>query len=187
MGEFEGTLTLDGAAVKAEAKVIADEDHKYRIVLLSPPGDAKAKRIELAGTGKDGSVAVSGDWTGSVTKDSLDLAAKSGGKAEMKRVERTSPTLGQKPPAGAIVLLPFEEGKPANQDQWNNKQWVCRGRRQHPDAGEATRRPIATSAATSCTWNSACPSCPPRGGKAGAIAASINTAATRSRCSIRSA
>ena len=124
MGEFEGTLTLDGATVKAEAKVIADEDHKYRIVLLSPPGDAKAKRIELAGMGKEGSVAVSGDWTGEVTKDSLELASKQGGKAEMKRVERKSPTLGQKPPARAIVLLPFEEGKLANQDQWSNKQWV---------------------------------------------------------------
>ncbi len=125
MGEFGGTLTLDGATVKAEAKVIADEDHKYRVVLLYPPCDAKAKRIELNGLGKDGSVAVSGDWTGTVTKDALELASKQGGKAEMKRVERKSPTLGQKPPAGAIVLLPFEEGKLANQDHWSNKQWVA--------------------------------------------------------------
>ena len=76
MGEFEGTLTVDGVAVKAEGKVIADEDHEYRIVLLTPAGDAKAKRIELNGTGKDGTVAVSGDWTGTVTRDSLRLASK---------------------------------------------------------------------------------------------------------------
>jgi hypothetical protein len=124
MGEFEGTLTLDGVAVKAEAKVIADEDHKYRIVLLTPAGDAKAKRIELNGTGKDGTVAVSGDWTGTVTRDSLQLASKNN-TAQMKRITRKSPTLGQKPPAGAIVLLPFEKGKPTNLDHWNNKQWVC--------------------------------------------------------------
>jgi hypothetical protein len=31
---------------------------------------------------------------------------------------RTSPTLGAKPPAGATVLLPFEEGKAANLDAW---------------------------------------------------------------------
>ncbi|MGO9107667.1 MAG: DUF1080 domain-containing protein [Thermoguttaceae bacterium] len=126
MGEFEGTLTSNGLDVKAEAKVIADEDHKYRIVLLAPAGDAKAKRIELAGTGKDGIVAVTGEWSGKVTKDAMLLAAKQGNNtAEMKRVERKSPTLGQKPPAGAIVLLPFEEGKPTNLDHWNNKQWVC--------------------------------------------------------------
>ena len=126
MGEFKGTLTLNGQDMQAEAKVIADEDHKYRVVLLAPPGDAKGKRIELNGTGKDGIVAVSGDWSGKVTKDSLLLAATQGNDgATMKRVERKSPTLGQKPPAGAIVLLPFEEGKPTNLDHWNNKQWVC--------------------------------------------------------------
>ena len=121
MGEFAGTLTLDGQAAEAGAKVIADEDHKYRVILLTPAGDAKAKRIELNGTGKDGTVAVTGDWSGSVTKDSLELTTKQGNKAEMKRIRRKSPTLGEKPPAGAIVLLPFEKGKPTNLDHWGNK------------------------------------------------------------------
>jgi hypothetical protein len=44
----------------------------------------------------------------------------------MKRVEqRQSPTLGEKPPAGAVVLLPFEEGKTTNLDQWTNDEWPC--------------------------------------------------------------
>ena len=61
MGEFEGTLTLDGAAEKAEAKVIADEDHKYRIVLLSPPCNAKAVPIE--GIGKNTAASLTGTHT----------------------------------------------------------------------------------------------------------------------------
>ncbi len=39
MGEFAGTFTpAAGQAVKAEAKVIADENHKYQIFLLYPAG-----------------------------------------------------------------------------------------------------------------------------------------------------
>ena len=51
----------------------------------------------------------------------------------MRRIERKSPTLGQKPPAGAVVLLPFEEGKPTNLDQWVENQWVCQ-----PDGSVST-------------------------------------------------
>ncbi len=138
MGEFEGTFTPQGGqAVKAEAKVIADEGNKYRIVILYPAAAAKPTRIEVTGLGKDGEVSVIGtDWSGkrqalqlsgTITKDSLRIVAEGpkGGKAEMKRVERKSPTLGQKPPAGAVVLLPFEEGKQTNLDRWTNKEWIC--------------------------------------------------------------
>jgi hypothetical protein len=126
MGEFAGTMSLTNAlTVKAEGKVIADEDGKYRIVILYPAGDPKATRIELAGVGKDGSVAIKdGGATGSVSKDSLTVELKQG-TAKMTRVERKSPTLGKQPPAGAVVLLPFEEGKPTNIEQWANKHWVC--------------------------------------------------------------
>ena len=37
-GEYEGTFTPQGGqATKAEAKVIADGDNKYRVVILYPP------------------------------------------------------------------------------------------------------------------------------------------------------
>ena len=127
MGQFEGTFTpAGGQAVKAEAKVIADQDNTYRVVVIYPAADAKARRLELPAAGKDDAVSIqSGDWSGTVTKDAVKFAAKNGTKVEMKRVERKSPTLGQKPPAGALVLLPFEEGKPTNLDQWAKSQWTC--------------------------------------------------------------
>ena len=127
MGEFEGTFTpAGGQAVKAEAKVVADQDNKYRLSVLYPAADAKATRLELPGLGKGNTVSIdSGDWSGTVGKDALGITAKDGAKAEMKRIERKSPTLGQKPPAGALVLLPFEKGKPTNLDQWAKSEWTC--------------------------------------------------------------
>ena len=77
-------------------------------------------------TGRYSSAARS-DWKGTINQGgALKLASeKVEAKAELKRVERKSPTLGQKPPAGSIVLLPFEEGKPTNLDQWAKNPWVC--------------------------------------------------------------
>jgi hypothetical protein len=138
MGEFEGTFTPQGGqAVKAEAKVIADADNNYRVVILYPAATPKATRIELTGRGEDDEISIGRtdwlgkpideQWSGRITKDALRIACEDakGGKAEMKRIERRSPTLGAKPPAGAIVLLPFEEGKVTNLDQWTNREWTC--------------------------------------------------------------
>ena len=71
MGEFAGTFTpAGGQPVKAEAKVIADQKHTYRVVILYPAGDAKATRLELPGLGKDGKVAIQGgEWSGKITKE----------------------------------------------------------------------------------------------------------------------
>ena len=50
MGEFAGTLTTpDGKAVKAEGKVIADQDNGYRVVLLFPPATPRPSGSNSAG------------------------------------------------------------------------------------------------------------------------------------------
>ena len=111
MGEYAGTFTPVGAqAVKAEAKVLADEDGHARIVILYPAGQAQTSRIELAGQCAGDEVALTGSdwgggklpvkWSGKVTRAALSItgAGDKGGTAAMKRVAHSSPTLGQKPP-----------------------------------------------------------------------------------------
>jgi len=133
MGDYEGNFTpAKGASAKAEAKVIAEGVPKgktnptYRAV-LTLAGDSAVK-AELSGelAGENLSLASKdGQWTGSLAKGDLAAEAKgdTGGKFDLERIERSSPTEGQKPPEGAIVLLAFEEGKAPSLDEWVNKTW----------------------------------------------------------------
>ncbi|HSV13757.1 MAG TPA: DUF1080 domain-containing protein, partial [Tepidisphaeraceae bacterium] len=60
-------------------------------------------------------------WTGSI-KSSHFTGNKGGQKFDIQHIERTSPTLGAKPPAGAVVLF---DGK--NMDAWakkSGKDWL---------------------------------------------------------------
>ena len=54
------------------------------------------------------------DYSGSIADGKLTLKADDGTTVELKRVVRTSPTMGAKPPAGAVVLF---DGTSA--DQWD--------------------------------------------------------------------
>lgn len=133
MGEYEGTCSpTKGSPLKAEADIVAEGVAKgktnpsYRAVLITA-GDSAVK-IELTGelAGEELSLrSKDGKWSGSLAKGNLVAEAKGddGGKFDLKRIERHSPTEGQRPPEGAVVLLPFEEGKPANLDAWTNKNW----------------------------------------------------------------
>lgn len=65
-------------------------------------------------------------WHGEVAEGKLLITRGDehyGGQFELKLTEHHSPTEGQAPPKGAVVLLPFEEGKPSNLDAWKNKEW----------------------------------------------------------------
>jgi len=133
MGEYAGTFTpTEGAAFKGEAKVIAEGGGAYRAVLLyTPAGEgAKQVRFELTGTLKDEELPLAGSaggaqWKGTLAQEQLTASAEGpkGGKFDLKRAVRHSPTEGQKPPAGALVLLPYEEGKETSLDEWD-KKWL---------------------------------------------------------------
>jgi hypothetical protein len=120
-GEYVGEI---GGGDKIAAQVIADGNGKFTAVILPGglPGDGWDENTRITGTGvmKDGKVAIETDEGGGVIADGkLVGMSKSGDKVEMKRVERKSPTLGAKPPEGAIVLF---DGTSA--DAWHNGKLV---------------------------------------------------------------
>jgi len=128
MGEYVGQWRpAGGKAVEALARVIGEGDNKYRVRLFTShawsskfgelEGTAKDKRVELAGKVGDT------DGKGTIEGGEVLVAKSSAGEFEGKYTLRKSPTEGQKPPAGAVVLLPYAPGKKTNLAEWNNQKW----------------------------------------------------------------
>jgi len=110
-GEYVG----DGSA----AQVIALGDGKFHIVGWTPglPGtsDEVEKKVEGDATRQGDKVVFDYEgWTGEIADGTLTGTNKENEKFTLKKTERKSPTLGEKPPQGAIVLF---DGKSA--DAWN--------------------------------------------------------------------
>ena len=104
-GFYEGALK-DG---KFEARVIAMGKDAFKIYLRQDLGGGKVGKVELDGKVEGDAVTFKNkggdvEWTGTYGAGAIKGAA--GGAAyEMKRVERKSPSMGKKPPQGAIVIL----------------------------------------------------------------------------------
>ena len=104
-GLYEGALK----DVKFEARVIAMGKDAYKIYVRQALADGKVGKVELDGKVEGDAVTFKSkggdvEWTGSYAAGTIKGSA--GGAAfEMKRVERKSPSMGKKPPAGAVVLL----------------------------------------------------------------------------------
>ncbi|MBM4018654.1 MAG: DUF1080 domain-containing protein [Planctomycetes bacterium] len=124
-GEYEGHFLPAERAKpdKAFAAVIGEGAARFRVVLATEgeqplkielSGKAEGKTVPL--TGKGGDV----EWNGTVEGGKSLVAESRLGKFRLEGSFRRSPTEGQKPPAGAVVLLPFEEGKPPSLAAWAN-------------------------------------------------------------------
>ena len=108
-GLYDGTATGEQGVRKFEARVVACGRGTYHVFLRQPgPGDVA--KVELEGkvdkdvlrfTGKEGKV----EWQATFADGKIQGSCGPKGKLELKRIQRPSPTLGAKPPAGAIVLL----------------------------------------------------------------------------------
>lgn len=121
-GEYVGDLETPDGKVRVGVQVIAAGNGRFRSVGYHGglPGDGwngeQPVRSDSVGELQDGKVSFRSDHgTGTVENGKLSVDLGSDGKvdATLSRVDRKSPTLGQKPPAGAVVLF---DGK--NADAW---------------------------------------------------------------------
>ena len=120
-GEYIGEVMNKGNADKIGAQVIALGDGKFDVFVYPRglPGAGWKKgegHLYHVAETKDGVTTIAGqERTGKIEKGVATILDTSGNKiGELKRIERTSPTLGAKPPAGAIVLF---DG--TSVDKWN--------------------------------------------------------------------
>jgi len=106
--------------VAASAQVISQGGGAYRVNLM----DGGRKKAELAGKLEGGKVALSGPGgeKGAIENGKLTAEA-AGAKFVLARTAPRSPAELQKPPPGAVVLLPYEPGKAPSLDEWTNGAW----------------------------------------------------------------
>jgi len=115
-GLYEGTIRDAKGTRKLEARVVATGDLALKVFIRVPQPGGKVAKIELDGKIEGGGARFTGTYGNQEIKAAylagvIKGTCGTGGRLEMKRVVRESPTLGAKPPArsgrmaGAIVLL----------------------------------------------------------------------------------
>lgn len=122
-GEYVGSILIDGAPMKHGAQVIALGEGNFAGVTyeggLPGAGGVRQPGEPVPGKLTEGKVVfVTPDKsvTGTLADGKITITAASGQVlGTLEKVERTSPTLGARPPAGATVLF---DGTDA--DQWEN-------------------------------------------------------------------
>ena len=107
-GLYEGTA----GPRKVEARVVALGKGTYKILVRMPGDGGTVEKAELEGGGEGDAVPFAGkgnDWKGTWA-DGAITGTCGAGKLTLKRIIRESPTLGARPPAGAVVLVPLAGG-----------------------------------------------------------------------------
>jgi hypothetical protein len=126
-GEYLGTAEIDAQEMKLGAQVIALGDGKFEVVgyFGGLPGEGweRGDRVVRVEGKREGDAVVfpSDDGIVSTVKDKKLTVRTGDGRevAVLEKVERKSPTLGAKPPEGAVVLF---DGKSA--DAWERGKIV---------------------------------------------------------------
>ncbi|HKB41564.1 MAG TPA: DUF1080 domain-containing protein [Gemmataceae bacterium] len=119
-GEYEGNV----GGEKFGAQVVALGGGKFDIYFLKGglPGagwDGKTRTRIPTGVDKEKTVFATRGWSGEISDGKISGKTADGGAIDLKHVERKSPTVGAKPPQGAVVLF---DG--SNADEWANGKLV---------------------------------------------------------------
>jgi len=112
-GEYVGTVQTDEGTEKVGAQIIALGDGKFQGVGFRGglPGEGwdKTDTVTIEGQTKDGAAVFSDSESGASAEIKDGQITVKGGDGKvlgtLKKVERKSPTLGAKPPQGAVVLF----------------------------------------------------------------------------------
>ncbi len=126
-GLYEGSWKDATGSADAEVRIVAMGKGTFKL-LARRKLDGKIVRAEIDGKtdAKSGSITFAGSIAGSDCKVSYKDGAIAGtigkkGSLSIKRIERTPPTLGKKPPAGAIVLI---DGKNFDNMKARSGEWI---------------------------------------------------------------
>ena len=151
-GLYEGACKDAKGEHKLEARVVACGKGTYKVFVRQPLAGGKVAKVELDGkvegnalrfAGKAGDVA----WAAAYAGGTITGTCGQGCTLRMKGIVRESPTMGAKPPAGAIVLLggrnfdevvkkPLKDGK---EQEWKP---VDGGGIEVPKGGLNSKRPF---------------------------------------------
>ncbi len=129
MGEYEGVYHWVGRPdIPAKGLLVAEGPGLYRMMAQCQTEGGQINQVELHGQlvgprvifhGYTGS----GQWNAEAAQDTLNVKGAYKTSFELKKVDRRSPTEGQAPPEGAVVLLPYEPGKAPDLSAWTNANW----------------------------------------------------------------
>jgi hypothetical protein len=126
VGEYVGKVTLGAEEFPLQAQVFPLGKNQFQINVFT----TGTETTQITGEGTTRSLTfkatVGGDeWSGKIENGAL-TAQSASGKAELRKFTRRSPTLGQAPPEGAKVLMPYQRGEKTNLDAWTNSNWLIR-------------------------------------------------------------
>ena len=131
MGQYVGTFHADKQAqVPVTAVVVAEAEDRYRIrIETTDVGTGRdGATVEVYGHARGGECLIwdrSGGyhWNGGIKDGRLAIRSAYSQRFELNKVVRKSPKEGLKPPAGAVVLLPYKKGVKPDLSAWTNQNW----------------------------------------------------------------
>jgi hypothetical protein len=129
-GEYAGTFTRPaGIPLKADAKIVAEGGGSYKVILIWSE-EGKTNRMWWSARTEGNKVLMDGksettEMSGSIADKKLtaEIKGSASGKFSLTYALRHSPTEGDAPPPGAVVLLPYAEGKATSTAEWTNATW----------------------------------------------------------------